>query len=283
MFTLCRVTTEDGLSLDGALSAPEATFQQDRPALLLIHGTGSNFYGSGLLSTLAEHAEDDRYPVLRINTRGHDLLASIPSRQGSLKGGAAFEQVLDCHYDITAWCDFLVERNHRSIVLVGHSLGSVKAFWSQKLSRHPAVSGIIGVSPPRFIHHRFLSDKRCEPFRRDFAAAQQLVSDGKPTSLITVTQPLPMVITAQGFLDKYGPDDPLDYLPILEDVAVPKLILVGGDSVQNNPAFNGLPDDLAMIADADHRLLVELIPGADINYRNDPQEPWQRIRAWLER
>lgn len=278
MLTLCRVTTEDGLHLDGALATSDSHSEQNLPALLLIHGTGSNFYGSGILTTLADQAVAEGYPVLRINTRGHDLMASIPSSKGSVRGGAAFEQVMDCRHDVTAWCDFLVAQGCRSLVLIGHSLGGVKAFWSQKLARHSAVTGIVGLSPPRFVHRRFQADERCEAFRRDFLAAQKLVAEGQPQSLLSMTQPLPLVITAQGFLEKYGPDDPLDYLPILSELDVPKLIMLGGDSVDNNPAFAGLPDDLASLAAIDRRLSVELVPGADINYRNDPAEPWRRIR-----
>lgn len=281
MLTLCRVTTEDGLLLDGAFATPEDGVEDALPALLLIHGTGSNFYGSGILTSLADQALADGHPVLRINTRGHDLMASIPRRNGSVKGGAAFEQVPECRHDITAWCDFLFSKDYRSIVLIGHSLGGVKAFWSQKLARHAAVTGIVGLSPPRFVHRKFQTDERCAAFRQDFLTAQQLVTEGKPQTLLSVTQPLPMVITAQGFLDKYGPDDPLDYLPILSELAVPKLIVLGGDSVENNPAFGGLPDDLAALCAVDDQLSVELISGADINYRNDPSEPWRRIREWL--
>ncbi len=280
MLTLCRVTTEDGLQLDGAFASSS---QKHAPALLLIHGTGSNFYGSGILSSLADHAHADGHPVLRINTRGHDLMASIPGPTGSIKGGAAFEQVLDCHRDLTAWCDFLVSQGCRSIVLIGHSLGGVKAFWSQKLAPHSNVAGIVGVSPPRFCHRKFQADERCEPFRRDFAAALRHIAEGCPETPMTVTQPLPLVITARGFFEKYGPDDPLDYLPILSELDLPKLIVLGGDSVEHNPAFGGLPDDLAPLVADNPLLSAELISGADINYRHDPAEPWRRIREWLKR
>src|SRR5262245_44489099 len=108
MHTLCRVTTADGLQLDGSLQQPTNQTHNPSCGLLLIHGTGSNFYGSGILATLAEQAVADGYAVLRINTRGHDLAASIPGPKGPVQGGAAFEHVLDCRHDITVWCDFLV-------------------------------------------------------------------------------------------------------------------------------------------------------------------------------
>ncbi len=273
---LCRVTTADGLQLAGALTTPA---EAHLTALLLIHGTDSNFYGSGILAAIADQAAAEGFPVLRINTRGHDLAASIPGPKGPVQGGAAFERVLDCPLDVAAWCDFLQQRGHARIVLIGHSLGGVKAFWSQKLAPHPGVAGIVGVSPPRFLHRKFQTDERCEPFRRNFAAAMEHIAAGRPDALMTVTQPLPLLITAAGFVEKYGPDDALDYVPILPRLSVPKLILLGSQSVGTNAAFADLPEELGRIAS--HDLMLELIAGADINYRNDPQEPWRRIRRWL--
>src|SRR5262245_5486392 len=76
---LIHVQTSDGLRLAGALHVPkrEATLPVD--AFLLIHGTGSNFYAPGILETFAGQAVDAGCAVLRINTRGHDGIASIPT------------------------------------------------------------------------------------------------------------------------------------------------------------------------------------------------------------
>jgi pimeloyl-ACP methyl ester carboxylesterase len=277
---LCRVRTADGLRLDGAFYPPRPA-AADHPALLLIHGTGSNFYGSGILASVADQAVADEFPVLRVNTRGHDLIASIPGPQGPVRGGAAYERVADASLDITAWTDWLVARGVPRVVLIGHSLGGVKAIWSQVQSPHPAVCGVIGLNPPRFVHARFQADPRCDAFRRDFVTAQQLVQAGHGDTLLTVTQPLPIVITAAGYLEKYGPDDPLDYLPVLPHVSCPHLIILGNQLVETNPAFNGLPAALAKLAEEDPQLRLEFLDGADINFRNDPADSWRRIRRWL--
>jgi pimeloyl-ACP methyl ester carboxylesterase len=273
---LCRVTTSDGLQLDGAFRRPAVAAEV---AVLLIHGTGSSFYAPGLLEMLFNAAVGDGFPALRINTRGHDLAASIPGIAGSVRGGAAFERVADAHRDVTAWTDFLVERGYRQIVLVGHSLGGVKALWSQVAAPHPAVCGVVGVSPPRFVHRRFQADPRCDAFRRDYATAVKLIADGKGDQLLSVAQPLPIIITAAGFVEKYGPGDPLDYVPILPRIRCPKLIVLGQQTVDANPAFDDLPN--AVAAAQDPTCSCQVIPGADINYRNEPIEVWRRIRGWL--
>ena len=283
MLRLCRVTTADGLHLDGAFQPPDSPSLRRNVALVLIHGTGGNFYSAGILATIAAQAVADGCDVLRINTRGHDLVATIPGNQSSVRGGAAYERVGDAHLDVTAWCDWLAEQGIEQAFVLGHSLGGVKALWSQALAAHPSVQGVIGVSPPRFVHRRFQGDPRCDAFRRDFVLATQHVAEGRAEFLMTVTQPLPLLITAGGYVDKYGPDDPLDYVPMLPQIRCPKLILVGSQSVETNPALESLPSDLEPLAANDPQLTFELIPGADLNYRNDPAEPWRRIRGWIER
>lgn len=281
MLELCRVTTEDGLQLDGLLRQPESDDACRRTALILIHGTGGNFYGSGVLARIADDAVQSGYPVLRINTRGHDLAAFLPGPHGPVRGGAAFEHVAEAPLDIAAWADGLSQRGFRRVVLVGHSLGGVKALRSQSTAPHPAVTGVIGLNPPRFSHQKFQADPRCAAFRRDYAEAECLVADGQPERLINITQPLPMIITAAGYLEKYGPGDPLDYVPLLPKITCPHLIVLGGQCVEANPAFDGLSESLN--AARHSSLTCELVPGADINFRNDPSEPWRRMNPWLAR
>ncbi len=281
MLELCRVTTEDGMQLDGVFQQSEPGEARRKTALLLIHGTGGNFYGTGILSRIADEAVQHGYPVLRINTRGHDLAALLPGPHGPVRGGAAFEHVAEAPFDIAAWADWLSLRGCQRVVLVGHSLGGVKALRSQALAPHPAVIGVIGLNPPRFSHRQFQADPRCTPFRRDYAEAERLVAEGQTERLLHVTQPLPMVITAAGYLEKYGPGDPLDYVPLLPRIGCPQLILLGGHCVETNPAFDGLSETLTAVRNSS--LTCELVAGADVNYRNDPSEPWRRMAPWLSR
>lgn len=278
---LCRVTTSDGLQLDGSFVVPDGSSLQNL-ALVLIHGTGGNFYSGGVLATVAENAAACSFTVLRINTRGHDFVANTPSKTGSMRIGAAYENVADAPLDISAWCDFLADRGQSRIVLIGHSLGGVKAILSQAMSPHPLVAGVVGVSPPRFCYQRLHADSRCDAFRRGFSIAGQLVAAGQGDTLMSVSQPLPMIITADGFLAKYGPDDALDYLPMLSQLASPQLILLAGQTLAANPAFDGLDKAVTEAQCNLPRAACETIPGADINFRNDPAEPWRRIEAWAQ-
>ncbi|MEX0978251.1 MAG: hypothetical protein WDZ48_05340, partial [Pirellulales bacterium] len=97
---LVQVTTSDGVRLHGALELPPADRAAgsagQAPAVdvwLCIHGTGSNFYAASTLCGLAPKLLAGGAAVLRVNTRGHDIICTGPSVGGHTHQGAAFERV----------------------------------------------------------------------------------------------------------------------------------------------------------------------------------------------
>ena len=121
---LVRTRTDDNVRLEGALFRPTAGSRGPRawPAdlVILVHGTGNNFYSPGILEHAAATVAAAGTPALRINTRGHDGLSGG-------RGGAALEQIDDCRLDLAAWWAWGRERDWERIVLVGHSMGGVVA------------------------------------------------------------------------------------------------------------------------------------------------------------
>jgi alpha-beta hydrolase superfamily lysophospholipase len=280
---LVHVETPDGLRLDGALQLPSCAATMPVDAFLLVHGTGSNFYAPGVLETFARLGVESGCAVLRINTRGHDGMASIYGKSRSARGGATYETIADCRHDLVAWIVFLADRGYRRIVLVGHSMGGVKAFFAQAHDPHPSVVAIIGVSPPRFCHERLAAGTRGERFRAEFARMQESMTQGQGEALVPVTQPLPFVATPAGYLEKYGPDNRYDFVRFLPQVACPVLILIGSESAAHSSAFDGLPETLQALGPTCPHVELQVVAGANINYANDPQAPFERVAAWLTR
>ncbi|MGE5192142.1 MAG: alpha/beta hydrolase [Deltaproteobacteria bacterium] len=278
---LVRVETADGLFLEGALQRLAQTGPLPVDAFLLLHGTGSNFYAPGVLETFAGQALAHGTAVLRINTRGHDGTCSIPGRKGSVKGGATFERVADCPLDVTAWINWLAVSGFARIVLVGHSMGGVKAIYSQAYSSHPSVRGIVGISPPRFAHERLLTGLHGETFREEFLRASELVARGQGDALLSVTQPLPFVATAAGYVEKYGPENRYDYVPLLPRVPCAALILIGSESIRTSAAFNGSPEAIATAAAGQATCVCEIVEGANINYAGCDKVPFLHAADWL--
>ena len=282
---LCRVRTGDGLILEGLLEESSENSSCELPvsAFLLVHGTGSQFYASGVLETFARQAMESGASVLRINTRGHDLVTRIPGPKPSVWGGAAYETISDCRWDLSAWIGFLAGRGHDRIALAGHSMGAVKSIYAQARDSHQAVRCVVGISPPRFCHERLMSHPLAGPFREDFERARELVAQGQGDQLVSVRQPLPLLLTAEGFLAKYGPHDEYDFLKSLPVLGVPALILIGSESARTSPAFAGVPEDvMELIANnPDRALSFELIEGADTIYSTCLEEPYRRTKRWL--
>jgi pimeloyl-ACP methyl ester carboxylesterase len=276
---LVRIETADGLLLDGSLRRPRRTGQLPVDAFFLIHGTGSNFYAPGVLETFTGQALAAGTAVLRVNTRGHDGVSSIPARSGSRRGGATFERISDCALDVGAWVNWLEARGLARVMLVGHSMGGVKAIYSQAHAPHPSVKGIVAISPPRFAHDRLRSGPRGEAFAAEFSHAMQLVANGQGETLLTVTQPIPFVATAAGYVEKYGSDNRYDYIPLLPRLQCPVLILIGSESIRTSAAFAGSPDAIA--ATDQQNIVCQIVDGADINYTGCDAIPFQHAADWL--
>lgn len=322
---ICRVTTRDGCRLEGLFIPPaevppvevspvevspvevspvevpsvEVPPVEARAAhaatigaspidvVVLVHGTGSHFYGAGVLETFANRAAGAGFAVLRINTRGHDAVSSTGGPRGSHLGGAAFERIDECGLDLEAWCAGLQEFGYRRLALVGHSMGAVKSIYASAHASpdsclRTAVARVVAISPPRFCHRQFQEDPRTQPFRDDYFRAEALIANGHGDTLMNVAQPLPLLVTAAGFVAKYGPHDNFDFLRALPNVPCPTLVVLGEETVLRSPAFHGLPGELQARTHQQPLVSFHVVAGGDINYSNDPAKPCDLAIDWLK-
>jgi dienelactone hydrolase len=280
---LVQTTTRDGLRLDGIYQAPA---QIGAPAVgidafCLVHGTGGNFYGSTLFDSFAERFLGLGCGVLRVNTRGHDGISTAVTARGGLRQGAAYEVVDDCRHDIAAWIDWLRQRAGPRIGLVGHSSGAVKCLYAAAQEGNPALTGVIALSPPRLSYSWFCSSPQGPEFLETYSQAEGHVQSGKPQTLLEVKLPLPFVITAAGYVEKYGPDERYNFLKFVTGVACPTLITLGAVEVTNNMAFQGLSEALGALAEKHQRLQVKVVEGADHFYTGRRSEAVGCVEAWL--
>jgi dienelactone hydrolase len=280
---LVQVTTRDGLRLDGVFQAPAAGRSPGIPvdAFCLLHGTGGSFYSSTLLEAFAERLLELGCTVLRVNTRGHDGISTASTAKGGRRQGAAYEVVDDCRHDIAAWIDWLRQRTGSRIGLLGHSSGAVKAIYAVAHEPQLSVACLVALSPPRISYSWFCSSPEGPSFLEEFAAADRLASAARPTALLDVKLPLPIVMTAAGYLEKYGPDERYNFLRFLGAVPCPVLVTLGGIEVGNNMAFRGLPEALHDLAGRSTHLHVEMVEGADHFYSGVRDEVVDRVARWL--
>jgi hypothetical protein len=281
---LVQTTTRDGVRLDGAYQAPAhpGAGGVAVDAFVLLHGTGGSFYSSALFGFLSERLLALGCGVLRANTRGHDLMSTAATSKGGRRQGAAYEVVDDCRHDVAAWMEWLSGAAGPRVGLLGHSLGAVKCLYAQAHEPIPRAACVVAVSPPRLSHAAFRSGPQAADFLDTFARAERLVAEREPDALLDVRIPLPFLITAAGYVEKYGPDERYNYLRFLDRVGPPTLLTFGAQEVATNVAFQRAPDDLASMAGRDKGLAVETVPGADHFYGTGRDILAQRIEAWLQ-
>ena len=278
---LVQTTTRDGVRLDGMLQMPAANATSAWPVdgVCCIHGTGGNFYASTLFDALGERCLQQGCAALRVNTRGHEGISNAVTTKGGRRLGAAYEVVDDCRHDLAAWIELLKLRVGPRVGLIGHSLGAVKCLYAVAHETGLDVSAVIAISPPRLSYSWFCASPEAETFLTTYREADALVQAGRPAALLDVQLPLHFVITAAGYVEKYGPDERYNYLKFLNGVRCPTLITLGEMEIDSNAAFRSAPDAIRELRRGN--ITVAPIPWADHLYSAARAEVIGCIDNWL--
>jgi len=282
---LVHTTTRDGLRLDGALveSAESRSPAPDsRPsAAILLHGVAGNFYTSSTFEAVIPKLQELGLAVLSVNTRGHDSVFNSMAGNVRRRLGAAYETVDDCRLDIGAWIELLASRGHTSVVLIGHSLGAIKAVYAQAHEKWPQVAAVIAASPPRLSYSAFMNSAESSVFWESMCTAERMVAEGRGDELFTGKFPFPLLITAAGYIDKYGPAERYNILRFAADLPYPALFTYGSKELENGGiAFADLPEALMELPNTDRRQ-VAVIDGADHAYTGVGEMLAASVADWL--
>jgi pimeloyl-ACP methyl ester carboxylesterase len=281
---LVQVRTADGVRLDGSLALSQHVDVTRPPpveAALCLHGTGGNFYTGGVFEGLAPKLLADGIAVLRANTRGHDAISIAATVQGPQRIGATFERVEDSRHDIVAWLELLSARGMKTVTLVGHSLGAIKAIYATIHAPHPIVKRLIAISPPRLSYSYFVASEKREEFLAEFAAAESQIEAGHPNALLDVKIPLPFLFSAGSYLEKYGPDEKFNFLRMIDQIELPTLFAFGGLEVEREMPFREMPEAVTNAVSPRQPIRLVTIAGANHVYSGQVEELSYKIRAWL--
>jgi pimeloyl-ACP methyl ester carboxylesterase len=281
---LVRTVTRDGLRLDGALAAPPdpGPLTPDSPSAgILLHGVAGNFYTSSTFDAVIPALQQLGISTLSVNTRGHDSVFGAGLGNIRCRFGAAYEIVDECRHDIAAWVEFLSSRGHERIVLIGHSLGAIKAIYAQAMDKLPPVAAVIAASPPRLSYSAFMNAPESSTFFESYSTADALTKSGRGEELFTSKFPFPLLITANAYIDKYGPAERYNILKFAEELPCPALFSYGSKELdQGGIAFAGLPEALLSLAGRSARQVV-VIDGADHIYTGLGDRLAAAIVGWL--
>jgi len=282
---LVSVTTRDGIRLDGTWRKPhlETASQLGVDVVIFHHGVGGNFYGPGMFEQYSDALLEKGCAVLRVNNRGHDPISRAVVGASVKQLGAAYEDMDDCRYDWEAWVDFAQAAGYQRIGLWGHSLGATKSIYYMATQRDPRVTCVVAGSPPRFSYAAFAAQEEGEVFKRIAAQAQQSIASGHPETLIDTSYPIPLLVTAAVFVQKYGPEEPYDILKHIPNVQSPLLMMIGTAEAQTMMAFKGLPALIDKLAGTMDHVTFASIPGADHAYTHQRDYVWGVVQRWLEK
>jgi alpha-beta hydrolase superfamily lysophospholipase len=139
--TLVRITTRDGVALDGVIAEPS---RRRDTALIWVHGLGSVFSsGQPLIRALSTQLTRAGVAYFKLNNRGHDLVA----RGGRKLVGSAFERFGESVEDIRATVALARRAGYRRVILAGHSTGANKVLHYAARLRDRRVGGLILLGP----------------------------------------------------------------------------------------------------------------------------------------
>lgn len=155
---IIKFTTRDGLVLEGFLMPSTKCGM----CVIHVHGMTSNFYRGNLPFAMAPSLNKRGVSLFSINTRGHDITASMvmtssrlrKSRTKYLALGTSLEKFEDCIFDIDGAIKALHKLGFKSFILSGHSTGCQKITYYQYKRNRGNIKGLILLAPSDDYNHR---------------------------------------------------------------------------------------------------------------------------------
>ncbi len=273
---LVWVQSEDGYVLEGAVIRPAARPKQNRP-IVWIHGLTGKFCSPAIVGIGRRLAERGHHFVTG-NNRGHDFGAVLRGEtQQRLIAGGAWEIFEQSPFDVAAWVALAAGLGGGEVILLGHSLGSLKVPYYQAQRRDPRVKAIIAASPP------LRAWQRSEAMREQ---AVRMEAEGRgrdllPWDFMDAGAGTLSAQTALGWdranIDIYGERTPD---PVIAKIDLPILAFYGTEE----PAIGGAADleTVRRNARAAPRVDTAMIEGSDHNYNGREREVAALIAGWVE-
>lgn len=254
--------------LDGLYYRPKG---EVRAQAMILHGNCMNFYTGaprflpGALAALG-------IATLAFNRRGHDVLATLNSRQAA---GGAFQRIDEALADTRFAEDWLSARGPGGPILIGHSNGGMLAAAHAAgradipalvlLSAHQGGTGMA-----RFASgNGLLAGDRVEELLQ---AARAAVAAGRGDQLLML-EGWWYVASAASLLDTF--ERLPDTLELAPQIRCPSLFLVGGlEPPENYPAE-------AFARQTGGPCTVRIIPGCDHFYAGHTDVVTDEVLGWL--
>jgi pimeloyl-ACP methyl ester carboxylesterase len=289
--SLEEVTTKDGLQHQGIFFRPAKPVKR---AIVWIHGLTGKFYGDVTVCDLVMDAcEAYGWGFASFNNRGHDFISGghrinqkAESGYTYVNLGAGYEVFEECVFDIHAYADFMAAQGFDEVILIGHSTGALKVGYSEAVSPHPNVAGIVLTGP---VSDYLSPSQDSEKVERNLTRMKQLIADGKGDDLQTDIFFFPM--TPKRFVSLFDPESAeesvFDYgatvpkMKMLKKITKPLFVIVSEkDENLDRPA-----EDVIRVFNEhkpSDRYTGLVFPGANHGFDGMEKQVIQTITDWIK-
>lgn len=266
MEELLHTYTADGLMLEGVRHGSASSDL----AVVYTHGLTSSVFRKGHV-LIGRALAEAGCTVIAGNNRGSGLAYPLPQRSGPrVLGGSWFERLADAPKDLDAWIDVALGAGAKSIVLLGHSLGAIKAVVYASERADGRLAGLVLASPPL---RAFAS-----PAKSDLvAAATRAVAEGRPEELLDLGAP-GLTFGRLSAATVLARSDLGDVAPLVRSIGCPVLGIYGTEE----PDVGGQNDLDHLVQIAPDRFTGALVAGADHLYTGREREAAGVISRWIE-
>ncbi len=186
------ITAIDGFKIDAALWQPDNVVPSRTTMIVQVHGSGSNLTELPLRA-VARALSTKGYAALTINTRQHDEHVNT-------------DNFFDVRKDIEAAVAIAKALGYASIVLEGHSLGTIQVEYYAATDWDPAIKAVILTGPFAKLpwKSRNIIIQNEDIYKRLAAAAHDALTAGKSGDILSTRMPYlggrQTAVTAQHFL-----------------------------------------------------------------------------------
>jgi pimeloyl-ACP methyl ester carboxylesterase len=182
----------DGSKIDAALWQPDNVPPSRATMIVQVHGSGSNF-AELPLRAVARALSPKGYAALTISTRGHDEYLNT-------------DNFFDVRKDIEAAVATAKALGYTSVVLHGHSLGTIQVEYYAATNWDPAIKAVILTGPFAKLpwKSRNILVQNEDTYKKLGAAARNALTAGKTGDILPMRMPYlggrQTAVTAQHFL-----------------------------------------------------------------------------------
>ena len=174
--------TSDKVKLPCVLHRPK---KATKNLVIFVHGSGSNFFKSSWLNDMVNRLTYSSCAVLTTSNRGAEqethLYKEVNGLNKKFLAGNKYEIFDESIYDIQSFIDLANNQGYKNIVLVGHSLGTLKVL--NYALHNKNINNIVLMSPVDMIF-RFKARVK-EKYDEFIELAKQCVENGEGTKLLT--------------------------------------------------------------------------------------------------